>query len=386
MGGEARGELRLGLRIAVQIAEARAAAVVIVPKPPAIDDLAHPRDAAIAVRHRFGRTRRQRSVVVPSLARRSLHGAAGVERFDPPGEALERVVGSSSRGVELAAGRQIAQFLEQMSTWRTPALEREACWGDDEAAAAGDLGVVGCSAPLQPRSPIETLGSTTVICTDKTGTLTRNEMTVTVFILDGRRIEVAGAGYGPVGEFRQSGRPVDARGDAHLDLALHIGALCNDAKVEHADGQDTVLGDPTEAALIAAAEKAGWKVGALEAELPRVREQPFDSVTKRMVTVHRGPERNLIMYAKGSPSALLAVSSSQLRAGGVAPLTAEDRTRWVKLNDELAGAALRVLAAAFGPENAPRERTWRSGSGSLRTTFAVRFPYSPLVATSTRRH
>jgi len=252
--------------------------------------------------------------------------------------------------------------------------------------ALGMQRMAGMGALIRGLPAVETLGSTTVICTDKTGTLTRNEMTVSAFVLDGRRIDVSGAGYSPVGGFQELGQPVDARADAHLALALRVGVLCNDAKVAHADGKDAVLGDPTEAALIAAAEKAGWKVGALEAELPRVREQPFDSVTKRMVTVHRGPERNLIMYAKGSPSALLAVSSSQLRAGGVAPLTAEDRTRWVKLNDELAGAALRVLAAAFGPENAPRERTWRSGSGSLRTTFAVRFPYSPLVATSTRRH
>jgi len=194
---------------------------------------------------------------------------------------------------------------------------------------------------------VETLGSTTVICTDKTGTLTRNEMTVSAFLLDTRRIDVSGAGYSPVGEFHERGQPVDARADAHLALALRVGALCNDAKVVRADGKDAVLGDPTEGALIVAAEKAGLKEEALEAEFPRVREQPFDSATKRMATVHRTPQGRQIMFVKGSPSTLLAASSSQFRASGVTPLTPGDRTRWEEMNQNLAGAALRVLALAY---------------------------------------
>jgi len=194
---------------------------------------------------------------------------------------------------------------------------------------------------------VETLGSTTVICTDKTGTLTRNEMTVSAFVLDTRRIDVTGAGYSPVGAFQENGQPVDRRADAHLTLALRIGVLCNDAKVSHADGKDTVLGDPTEAALIVAAEKAGLKEEALEAEFPRISEQPFDSATKRMATMHRTPQGRLIVFVKGATSTLLAASSSQFRASGVTPLTSDDRTRWEAKNQDLAGAALRVLALAY---------------------------------------
>jgi len=106
-------------------------------------------------------------------------------------------------------------------------------------------------------SAVETLGSTTVICTDKTGTLTKNEMTVSVLVVDGRRVDVTGAGYTPTGTFQVGGKSVEPRSDAPLALALRVGTLCNDAKVERADGRATVLGDPTEAALIVAAEKAG---------------------------------------------------------------------------------------------------------------------------------
>jgi len=194
---------------------------------------------------------------------------------------------------------------------------------------------------------VETLGSTTVICTDKTGTLTRNEMTVSVFVLGTRRIDVTGAGYTPVGEFQEDGQPMDPRADEHLALALRIGVLCNDAKVVRVDGQDTVLGDPTEAALIVVAEKAGLEEAALEAEFVRVSEQPFDSVTKRMATVHRTPQGRLITFVKGSPATLLAASASQFRADAVTPLTADDRAHWETMNRDLAGAALRVLALGY---------------------------------------
>jgi P-type Ca2+ transporter type 2C len=194
---------------------------------------------------------------------------------------------------------------------------------------------------------VETLGSTTVICTDKTGTLTRNEMTVSAFVLGGRRIDVTGVGYSPIGAFQENGRTIDASADELLTLALRIGVLCNDAKVAHTDDKDAVLGDPTEAALIVAAQKAGFQEDVLKAEFPRIREQPFDSVTKRMVTVHRMPQGRRIMCVKGSPATLLAASTSHVRESGVTPLTSDDRARWEARNQDLAGAALRVLALAY---------------------------------------
>jgi len=194
---------------------------------------------------------------------------------------------------------------------------------------------------------VETLGSTTVICTDKTGTLTKNEMTVSVFVLDGRRIEVTGTGYAPTGTFQDNGKAVDPRSDDQLALALRIGALCNDAKVERSDGPGTVLGDPTEAALIVAAEKAGMSHAALEPDFPRVGEVPFDSTSKRMVTMHRTPQGTTVAFVKGSPATLLAASGSQVKAARVMPLTTDDRAQWNEMNQQLAGAALRVLGLAY---------------------------------------
>ncbi len=194
---------------------------------------------------------------------------------------------------------------------------------------------------------VETLGSTTIICTDKTGTLTRNEMTVSVYILDKRRIDVTGTGYTPEGEFREGGKPVDAKSDEHLRLALRIGVLCNDAEVERHDGHEVVLGDPTEAALIVAAEKAESGRSVVAPDYPRVSEVPFDSVHKQMVTVHRSPQGGMVAYIKGSPGTLIRSSNAQYNASGVTPMTPEMRKAWETANEELAGSALRVLGLAY---------------------------------------
>jgi Ca2+-transporting ATPase len=194
---------------------------------------------------------------------------------------------------------------------------------------------------------VETLGSVTVICTDKTGTLTKNEMTVCSYALDQRRIDVTGTGYEPIGTFQDGTKPVDTGTDEHLALALRIGMLCNDAKVERADGSNTVLGDPTEAALIVVAEKAGINHGRLAVDFPRLSELPFDSVSKRMATVHRTPQGQTVAFVKGSPGTLLAASSAYFRAPGVTPLTPDDRRVWEDANKRLAGSALRVLGLAY---------------------------------------
>jgi Ca2+-transporting ATPase len=194
---------------------------------------------------------------------------------------------------------------------------------------------------------VETLGSVTVICTDKTGTLTKNEMTVCVYALDERRIKVTGSGYDPVGEFKDGDIFIKPRSNEHLALALRVGMLCNDAKVERTDGCETVLGDATEAALIVAAEKAGMHHATLIADFPRLNEVPFDSASKRMVTVHRTPQGHVLAFLKGSPGTLLAASGLQVCATGVTALTPDDRRRWEKTNHELAGAALRVLGLAY---------------------------------------
>jgi Ca2+-transporting ATPase len=126
---------------------------------------------------------------------------------------------------------------------------------------------------------MEALGSTTVICSDKTGTLTRNEMTVRAFHVAERRVEVTGTGYSAQGEFKVEGLATEpttqSSAEAPLRLALRIDALCNDAKLDRSGVGTTVLGDPTEAALIVAAEKAGLDPAGLDHDYPRTREVPF---------------------------------------------------------------------------------------------------------------
>jgi Ca2+-transporting ATPase len=194
---------------------------------------------------------------------------------------------------------------------------------------------------------VETLGSTTIICTDKTGTLTKNEMTVCVYILDQRRIEVTGTGYAATGEFLESGKSVNAKSDEHLSLALRIGALCNDARVERKDGGETVLGDPTEAALIVAAEKGDNDLSELVRDFSRIGEVPFDSGSKRMVTVHRTPQGQAFAFVKGSPGTLIQACNVRMQATGTTAVTPDDRRRWEESNQELAGASLRVLGLAY---------------------------------------
>ncbi len=193
---------------------------------------------------------------------------------------------------------------------------------------------------------VETLGSTTVICTDKTGTLTKNEMTVCVLMLDQRRIEVTGNGYSLDGSFLEGGK-LSNLNDKHLTLALHIGMLCNDAKLERSDGKEIVLGDPTEAALIVVAEKAKISQVDLAAQFPRISEVPFDSVSKSMSTVHTTPDGKVVAYFKGAPGRMIEASSRQVLGSDIQAITGQGRQKWIDANEQLAGSALRVLALAY---------------------------------------
>ena len=213
--------------------------------------------------------------------------------------------------------------------------------------ALGMLRMARMGALVRRLPAVEALGSTTVICTDKTGTLTRDEMTVRVLQLGKRRIDVSGAGYAPTGEFHEGDRAVDARADAHLVLALRVGALCSDATLALGGGGAPVLGDPTEGALLVAALKAGMGKDDLERESPRVGEVPFSSESKRMVTVHGTPGGPAVAYVKGAPTVVLDASVGHFTVEGVRPMTAEDRQRVMADNQELAGRALRVLALAY---------------------------------------
>ncbi|TAK34648.1 MAG: cation-transporting P-type ATPase [Chloroflexota bacterium] len=196
---------------------------------------------------------------------------------------------------------------------------------------------------------VETLGSTSVICTDKTGTLTQNQMTVREVWVDDRVLDVTGVGYRPMGDFVADDHPVSTTQAPELPLLLRAAAFCNNSRLipPKEPTQDWgIVGDPTEAALLVAAQKGGLdRASALQAE-PRIYELPFDSQRKRMTTIHQqGNQR--VAYVKGAPREVLELCTTILLAGQEHPLDDELRSRIMEQNDAFAGAALRVLAAAY---------------------------------------
>jgi Ca2+-transporting ATPase len=197
---------------------------------------------------------------------------------------------------------------------------------------------------------VETLGSADVIASDKTGTLTRNEMTVRAVVTASGRVTLAGTGYRPEGELRdERGEGVD--GDLRTELLRTLTAAdrANNAVLQEHDGQWSVQGDPTEGALLVAARKARLASDALEARFCRIGEVPFSSERKLMSTVHSDAEQEerLLTLTKGAPDVLLARCSHELVGGGTRPLTDARRTEIGQINEGLAGEALRTLGLAF---------------------------------------
>jgi Ca2+-transporting ATPase len=196
---------------------------------------------------------------------------------------------------------------------------------------------------------VETLGSATVIASDKTGTLTKNEMTVRVVVTASGRVTFAGSGYAPSGEVRREGDGViDGPLRTELERALSVADRANNAAIRERDGRWTVQGDPTEGALLVAARKAGLDPEALDQQLPRVGEVPFSSERKLMSTLHRDTEQRDrgIVFSKGAPDVLLARCSRELVGEERRPLTEERRRQILDTNEALAGQALRTLGVA----------------------------------------
>lgn len=193
---------------------------------------------------------------------------------------------------------------------------------------------------------VETLGSVTVICTDKTGTLTRNEMTVERIVCAGRVIEVSGVGYMPTGALHVDGRQIAPDNDPVLVQAIRAGVLCNDAILRNAGEQWFVDGDPTEGALLALGHKAGLLPDTLNSEWPRIDSLPFESVNRYMATYHLGPDRRPWIFAKGAPERILELCSGQSDPAGEAAL---DVDYWRRMATDLAARGLRLLAIAATP-------------------------------------
>lgn len=197
---------------------------------------------------------------------------------------------------------------------------------------------------------VETLGSANVIASDKTGTLTRNEMTVRTLVTASGRVDVTGTGYEPHGELRQDGQAAvaDPRLQGEVERALRAADLANNAVLQEEGGRWTIQGDPTEGALIVAARKAGLEEEALGARFERVGEVPFSSERKLMSTVHDDASKErLIVFTKGAPDVLLARCSHELVGEEARPLTEERCAEIKAINEGLAEEAYRTLGLAF---------------------------------------
>ncbi len=188
---------------------------------------------------------------------------------------------------------------------------------------------------------VETLGCTTVICSDKTGTLTKGEMTVRKVFAGSKMIEVTGVGYSPEGEFKP------AVNDPSFHLLLTGGLLCSDAVLREDQGRWVVKGDPTEGALVVLAVKAGLHQEETRLESPRIEEFPFSSERKKMTTIHAMANGKRAAFMKGAPEALLETCSSLMNGNEQSALTDEERRKILKANEEMAKDALRVLGVAY---------------------------------------
>ncbi|MBA2659790.1 MAG: cation-translocating P-type ATPase [Nitrosospira sp.] len=205
---------------------------------------------------------------------------------------------------------------------------------------------------------VETLGSATVIASDKTGTLTKNEMTVRAVVTASGRVVIDGEGYAPEGEVRRDGSgAIDGALRSELERALAVADRANNAVLQEHDGRWAVQGDPTEGALVVAARKAGLDNEALDARFERVGEVPFSSERKLHTTVHTDAQKQerLIVFTKGAPDLLLRRCTHELVGDETRSLTAERRAEILKTNEQLAGEALRSLGVAFRslPADAP---------------------------------
>jgi len=205
------------------------------------------------------------------------------------------------------------------------------------------------NALIKRLSAVETLGSTTVICTDKTGTITKGEMTVSKIWINNRLIDVTGVGYEPYGSFMLNQNKISAKDVAGLELLLEASTFCNTAKLAPPSDVKrlwTAIGDPTEAALLVVAQKADFNVQEALAERPCIQIIPFDSVRKRMSSIHRSDEGK-IAYVKGAPYEILSISTKIVLDGVVQKLHAEQMLEINTQVDDLAKTGLRVLAVAY---------------------------------------
>jgi magnesium-transporting ATPase (P-type) len=204
-------------------------------------------------------------------------------------------------------------------------------------------------------SSVQTLGSVTVICTDKTGTITTGEMTVKKIWISDKVIEVSGAGYTPTGSFHCDGKTLEEEESQTVEKLLEISALCNSAKVEPPSDRNrswSIVGDPTDGALLVATLKYGLNVQSMLAQKPIIHIKPFDSKRKRMTTFHKCQNKTCA-YSKGAPRSILSACSRIAVESGIVGLTSEHMNSVEAKIHEFANEGLRVIAIAYKelPEN-----------------------------------
>ncbi|MFD0587928.1 calcium-translocating P-type ATPase, SERCA-type [Paenibacillus sp. GCM10027627] len=228
------------------------------------------------------------------------------------------------------------------------------------ALALGVQRMIKRKAIVRKLPSVETLGCASIICSDKTGTLTQNKMTVTHVWISGRQLEVSGEGYEPTGAIYENGKALDLRHDQPMKRLLQISALCNNAQLVRVEAEEDskrrkskeagaewqLKGDPTEGALAVLAAKLGSSAKSLEALYTRVKEFPFDSERKRM-SVIVGHQGGRLLCTKGAPDMLMEQCAYVLWDGKVVPFTSTLKRKCAEAGELMAGSALRVLGLAY---------------------------------------
>lgn len=200
-------------------------------------------------------------------------------------------------------------------------------------------------------SAVETLGATSVICTDKTGTLTENRMTVTQVVLESGEIEISGEAVGNNSQFTKNGESIDPLRDKVLHEALEVGVLCNNASLQELDQKSKAVGDPLEVAFLVAGTKTGIYRNDLLKSAPEVREEAFDPEVKMMATFHKDGRYRVAV--KGAPESVLKVCSRVMTNDGEREMSGEERQRWLERNNKMAEEGLRVLALGTKKVDSP---------------------------------
>jgi Ca2+-transporting ATPase len=246
--------------------------------------------------------------------------------------------------------------------------------------ALGMQSMIRRHALIRKLPAVETLGCATVVCSDKTGTLTQSEMTVVQAWAGGKRFKITGEGYNPVGQFLKDGQVFDPQEDPEASFLLHAALLCNDAKLEESGEEKDVksyriIGDPTEGAMVVAAAKAGIFRDEKERIFQRVQEIPFDSERKRMATIHQTQTASpnfsfrcpsTVAFVKGAPDIILDLCDQILIEDRAVPITEESKKDVLEVNRDMARQALRVLGVAYRPmEGVPQECTVESVENKL---------------------